>query len=195
MRILQSSLFRALCAMVIGTLLLLYPGETATWIIILIGILFLSSGVLSCAVYVIALMRSKPGVTITDASGRVILPERPTFPIVGIGSLVLGLILILMPETFRDILVYLIAVILIVGGIGQLVTLDRLRRVGRVQWGYWICPSLILIAGVVAVFRPTWVTALPVIIVGVAMVVYGLTEIVNLLKARKIRKQREDEQL
>lgn len=189
MRILQSSLFRALCAIVIGSLLLAYPGETATWIIILIGVLFLSSGALSCAVYLMALSKTTPGVSVADADGKVLRPERPTFPIVGIGSLLFGLVLTLMPDTFRDLIVLILAAVLILGGISQLLILDKARRSGKVGWGYWVCPSLILIAGIVALFRPGWVTAVPVIIVGVAMVVYGLTEIVNMIKVHRIKKK------
>ena len=189
MRILQSTLFRALCAIAIGALLLAYPGETATWIIILIGVLFLCSGVLTCAVYMHSALRSTPGVRVTAADGKVIRTDKPSFPLVGTGSLILGLILTLMPATFGDILVYIIAVVLVFGAINQLVVLDKARRLGMVQWGYWICPSLILLAAIVAIFRPSWIINTPIIIVGVTMVVYGLTEVINLLKVRKVRKR------
>ena len=47
MKILQSSVFRAICAIAIGILLIKYPDNTVTWITIAIGILFLLSGIIS----------------------------------------------------------------------------------------------------------------------------------------------------
>ncbi len=188
MRIIQSSLFRALCAIAIGGLLSAYPVETAKWVIIAIGALFLCSGIASCAVYFLAKPHAlEEGVTLSDADGRVIRPAAPTFPIVGIGSLILGLILMLMPETFRDLLVYILAVVLIIGAVSQLVALDRARRIGHLPWAFWVCPSLVLLAGVLAVFRPSWVVAFPIYLVGISMILYGVVEIINLIKIHRLK--------
>ena len=51
MKVLQSSFFRAIIAIIVGTLLIRYREETATWLTILIGVLFFLSGVISCTVY------------------------------------------------------------------------------------------------------------------------------------------------
>ncbi len=188
MRIIQSSLFRALCAIAIGGLLSAYPVETAKWVIIAIGALFLCSGIASCAVYFLAKPHAlEEGVTLSDAAGRIIRPAAPTFPIVGVGSLILGLILMLMPETFRDLLVYILAVVLIIGAVSQLVALDRARRIGHLPWAFWVCPSLVLLAGVLAVFRPSWVVAFPIYLVGISMILYGVVEIINLIKIHRLK--------
>ena len=49
MRIVQSSFFRALCAVIIGALLIKYREQTVTWMTIVIGVMFFLSGVVSCA--------------------------------------------------------------------------------------------------------------------------------------------------
>ena len=41
MKILQSSVFRAICAIAVGIMLIKYPDNTVTWITIAIGVLFL----------------------------------------------------------------------------------------------------------------------------------------------------------
>lgn len=193
MRIFQSSLFRALCAIAIGGLLTGYPVETAKWVIIAIGALFLCSGIASCAGYFLAKPHAlEEGVTLSDASGNIIRPAAPSFPVVGIGSLILGLILMLMPDTFRDLLVYILAVVLIVGAISQLVALDRARRIGHLPWMFWVCPSLVLLAGVVAIFRPAWAVAFPIYLVGVSMILYGVVEIINLIKIHQLKKAVQD---
>ena len=189
MRILQSSLFRALCAIAIGMLLLVYPGKTTTWITILIGVLFLCSGALTCTLGLFAYYNAGKGDMVADEKGKVLKSERHSFPLMGIGSLILGLILILMPEIFCDILVYILAVALVFGAVDQLMVLDKARRIGGVvEWGFWVCPLLILLAAIIAIFRPSWVIDAPVIMVGVSMVAYGLVEVVNLIKVYKVRK-------
>ena len=45
MRIVQSSFFRALCAVIIGALLIKYREQTVTWMTIVIGVMFFLSGV------------------------------------------------------------------------------------------------------------------------------------------------------
>ena len=90
MKILQSSIFRAICAIAIGIMLIKYPDNTVTWITVAIGILFLLSGVISMVVYFTA-NKQVADYKITDANGNVIAGEKPTFPLVGLGSIILGL--------------------------------------------------------------------------------------------------------
>ena len=100
MKILQSSVFRAICAIAIGILLIKFPDNTVTWMTVAIGILFLLSGVISLVVYVHA-KKNVSEYKITDAEGRVVAGEKPTFPIVGVGSIILGLLLALTPNIFK----------------------------------------------------------------------------------------------
>ena len=51
MKVLQSSFFRALCALIVGALTIMYRDEAQKWLVIVIGVLFFLSGVISCAVY------------------------------------------------------------------------------------------------------------------------------------------------
>jgi len=52
----------------------------------------------------------------------------PRFPIEGIGSLLFGLWLIVMPEFFADVLMFLLGFILIMGGVQQIASLSMARR-------------------------------------------------------------------
>ena len=51
MKVLRSSLFRAVSAIVIGALLIEYREQTVEWLTIVIGVLFFLSGVISLASY------------------------------------------------------------------------------------------------------------------------------------------------
>ena len=122
MKILQSSVFRAICSIAIGCLLIKYPDNTVIWITVAIGILFLLSGIISLIVYINA-RKNVSEYRILDAEGRVIAGEKPTFPIVGVGSLILGAMLALSPNVFITALMYIIGGILILGAINQYINL------------------------------------------------------------------------
>ena len=99
MKIFQSSIFRAVCAIVIGVLLVKFPQDGVTWLTMAIGALFLLSGIIALIAYWQA-KRHAGEYTITDQQGRVVRGGQPTFPIVGAGSVILGLVLTLSPNAF-----------------------------------------------------------------------------------------------
>ena len=127
MKIVQSSFFRAICSIIIGVLLLRYPDNTVTWITLAIGIMFLLSGVFSTLAYLNARKNSSDYV-ITDIDGRVISKGKPTFPLVGVGSIILGVMLVTSPSVFVEILMYIMGGILILGALNQFMSLYNARR-------------------------------------------------------------------
>ena len=187
MKIFQSSIFRAVCAIVVGVLLLKYPQDGVTWLTQAIGALFLLSGVIALIAYWQA-RRHAGEYTITDQEGRVVSGAQPTFPIVGAGSVILGLVLVITPNAFINGLMYMLAAILILGGITQLMSLIAARRLGNVPFGYWVCPSLILLTGVFVIVKPMETAELPLMILGWCSLLYGVIELVNALKIHSLRK-------
>lgn len=146
MQIIQSSLARAVSAIIMGVLLIKYREQTVTWLTIVIGILFFLSGVISCAAYFVA-RRRESDVQLFDAEGRQLSGFKVSFPLTGLGSIVLGLILALMPNAFISWLMFILAAILIIGAIGQFVSLAAIARTFRVGIYFWIMPSVILLVG------------------------------------------------
>ena len=181
MKIFQSSIFRALCAIIIGVLILKFPQDGVTWLTMAVGELFLVSGIIAMVAYWYA-RKNATDYTITDAQGRVISESQPTFPIVGLGSIILGLVLIIAPEKFVNGLMYVLGAIMILGGIQQLVNLVRARRLGRISPMFWICPCLIIVTGLFVILKPMETAELPLIILGWCSLLYGVTEIINSLK-------------
>ena len=137
MKIFQSSIFRALCAIVVGVLLIKFPQDGVTWLTVAIGVLFLVSGISALIAYMNA--RKHAGeYTITDKEGRIISGGQPTFPIVGAGSVILGLTLALTPGVFINGLMYILGAIMILGGLNQLMALVAARRLGSIPFSFWI---------------------------------------------------------
>ena len=194
MKILQSSVFRAISALAIGILLIKYPDNTVTWITVAIGCLFLISGIISLVVYYHA-TRQVSEYKITDAEGNVVAGEKPTFPVVGVGGVILGLLLALTPTVFVTGLMYVIGFILILGAVNQYMNLLNARHFGHVGFGYWILPSLILLTGLYVIIKPMAPASMAMLVLGWCSLIYGVTELVNSLKIhnekRKFAKAKE----
>lgn len=193
MKILHSSIFRAVCSLIIGALLIKYPSDTATWIVVLIGVLFLLSGIISCVAYFFARRHSANNV-ITTNDGRVISASMPSYPVLGLGSLLLGLILALRPSAVIDIMAYVLGAILIVGAITQMANLLTAHRLYRIPFLYWISPLLIFLVGLMSFVKPEWIAGAPLLVLGWCLVLYGVTEVVNAVKIYSARRKYAKEQ-
>ena len=193
MKLLQSTFFRAICSIVIGILLLKYPDNSVTWLTMAIGTLFLLSGIIALISYWNA-RRHAGEYTITDAEGNVISGSQPSFPIVGVGSVILGLTLLLSPDMFVRWLMYILGAMIIIGSINQLIILIAARRFGSISAFFWIAPIVLLIVGILIFVKPMESAELPLIILGWCMLVYGVTEVINSLMVYSLRKQMKRQQ-
>jgi uncharacterized membrane protein HdeD (DUF308 family) len=190
MRILQSSLFRALSALDIGCLLIKYPDNTVNWITIAIGVLFLLSGIVSLLTYWNAL-RHVGEYTIYDAQGRIVAGTKPVFPFVGIGSIILGLILVLMPSQFVTALTYIIGIVLVLGALNLLMALVTARVFARLSFVFWLLPSIVLVVGIYFMVKPLEPASMTMSALGWLSLLYGVTEMVNALKLYRCRREFE----
>jgi uncharacterized membrane protein HdeD (DUF308 family) len=188
MKVLRSSLFRALCAIVVGLLLIIKPDSTVTGITIAIGVLFLLSGFISCITYYNARLHAGENVVV-DADGKVVSGGSPSFPIVGLGSLILGFILALMPGAFVTSLMYVLGAIVILGAINQFMVLINAHKTYHIHYAYWICPTLLLLAGLVIIINPMAIAAAPLVIIGICLLIYGVSECINSLKIHQEKKK------
>ena len=73
------------------------------------------------------------------------------------------------------------------GGVQQIASLSTARRWMPVPGAFYLIPSLILIAGIVALFNPTGVRNTAFIIIGISSLVYSLSELINWFKFTRRR--------
>ena len=93
MKGLSYSFLRAICALVIGLVLVMFPDQAGDYLVITIGVIFLVPSLVSIIGYF---------AQSTEMRRR--------FPIEGVGSLLFGLWLIIMPGFFADLLTLINAV-------------------------------------------------------------------------------------
>ena len=184
MKVIHSSIFRAVCAIIVGVLLIQYREQTVTWITIAIGVLFFLSGVISLASYWAAKRNAEKmqGQILSDSNGKPIMGMIPKFPLVSVGSLILGLLLALMPQVFIAWLMFILSFILILGALTQFVNLASAAKMGRVSILFWLFPSALLLLGLLAIIKPSAIASAPLFIIGWGMLIYGVVELLNAFK-------------
>lgn len=195
MKVFQSSIFRALCAIVVGALLVKYREQTVTWITIAIGVIFFVSGVISTVAYLSAKRQAtNEGVEIYDAKGNRLTRPVPPFPIVGIGSIILGAWLALFPNSFVNGLMFVLAGMLILGALNLFFNLAAATRFSSIGCLWWVLPVAIFLVGITALVKPSTIASAPLFIIGWGMMAYGMVDLVNTIKIHRCRKAFEKAQ-
>lgn len=170
------SFIRAIFALIIGLVLVCAPDDSAKYIVITIGILFLAPGIIVLIDY-LASVNNKTATTFSTEQKAVALPRR--FPIEGLGSILLGLWFIVSPTFFANLMIIVLSIILIIAGLQQLYALSVARQWKKVHYSFYITPLLILGAGLYSLLNPSAVRNTTLIIIGIACLVYAVSELVN----------------
>ena len=194
MKVLQISAIRAIIVLVTGFLLVRYREETMTWMTITVGILFLLSGLVSCIAYYFE--KEKVAKKTAKAEQQEGEHEEenlksPSFPIAGVGSIALGIILAVMPNTFITWVVYILAALLILGAVGQFMNLARSRQYARVPVYMWLFPTVILAIAILLISKPIETAQLPLLVLGWAFMYYGVLEFILIIRMYLVRKSYE----
>ena len=194
MKVLQISAIRAIIVLVTGFLLVRYREETMTWMTITVGILFLLSGLVSCIAYYFE--KEKVAKKTAKAEQQEGQQEEenlksPSFPIAGVGSIALGIILAVMPNTFITWVVYILAALLILGAVNQFMNLARSRQYARVPVYMWIFPTVILAIAILLISKPIETAQLPLLVLGWAFMYYGILEFILIIRMYLVRKSYE----
>lgn len=193
MKVLQISAVRAIIVLVTGFLLVKYREDTMTWMTITVGVLFLISGLVACMLYYFEKEK------VAKKTAKAALQEdqqeeedlkSPSFPIAGVGSIVLGIILAVMPNTFTTWMVYILSALLILGAVNQFMNLARSRQYARVPVYMWVFPTVSMVVAILLISRPIETDALffTLKVIGWAFMYYGVLEFVLIIRMYLVRK-------
>ena len=193
MKVLQISAVRAIIVLMTGFLLVKYREDTMTWMTITVGVLFLISGLVACMLYYFEKEK------VAKKTAKAALQEdqqeeedlkSPSFPIAGVGSIVLGIILAVMPNTFTTWMVYILSALLILGAVNQFMNLARSRQYARVPVYMWVFPTISMVVAILLISRPIETDALffTLKVIGWAFMYYGVLEFVLIIRMYLVRK-------
>ena len=101
----------------------------------------------------------------------------------------LGVLLFLFPGFVVNIMIYIIGFAIIAFGLFQIIALVSAVRVYQVGVWSFILPTLVVIAGVFLVARPSFVGEAIGVVAGAALIVYGTSELFSTWKMRKAIKE------
>lgn len=162
MKTIRYPFLRAIAALVLGLILVLFPAEAANYLVITTGLVFLIPSLVSLLNHLGA-----PA------------DERRFFPIVGMGGALFGLLLLIVPGFFADLLTLLLGFILLMAGLQQLVSLWMARAwVTTPAWSY-LTPLLIAAAGLTTLCNPSWARSTVFVVLGIAALCYAVGELLN----------------
>ena len=193
MKVLQISAVRAIIVLVTGFLLVKYREDTMTWMTITVGVLFLISGLVACMVYYFEkekVAKKTAKAALQEGQQEEEDLKSPSFPIAGVGSIVLGIILAVMPNTFTTWMVYILSALLILGAVNQFMNLARSRQYARVPMYMWIFPTISMVVAILLISRPIETDALffTLKVIGWAFMYYGVLEFVLIIRMYLVRK-------
>ena len=213
MKIVNTPLFRALVALAAGILMIQYRETMVKWLTVSVGVLFFLSGLIAIVFYYVQLNKAEKTISTLQLQAQPemqdIMVDRPTFPIAAIGSIVVGGIFCFMPTTFVTYVSYILAAILIIGAIGEYILLintlntikDYKQQLKTVEFedgttpvvptcsiAYWLLPTILLLFGIIAIIRPMLIASAPFLFIGIAVVIYGLSELIHGIKFHTIRR-------
>ena len=171
MRFIGGYVFRAMCSLLVGLLLVINAEQMPSILVSVIGMLFLIPGCFGVLMYLYA--RLNPNAII-----------KTSFPIVSIGSILFGAYLLAFPQEFANYLVILMGLIITFAGFSQLGNMFINRRVTPLSWLLMIMPVIMIGIGVYSLMHAQEAAKFTFQIIGGTLIYYGLTDMFFALRAR-----------
>lgn len=181
MKFITSSIFRSLCSLLVGLLLLFNAEQMPALIVRLIGLLFLLPGVFGVGTYLYGQLNKNAII-------------RPSFPLMSIGSIFFGIFLELYPEEFVSYLVFLTGFLLLLAGINQLLSMFANRKVSPFSWLLMLMPIVLIGVGAYCVTHTSEAPSILFKVLGATCIYYGLSDMFLALRAKHYSKIFEREQ-
>lgn len=180
MKLLRISIIRAIAAVVVGVLLLKYDAAVLKGLTIVVGVMFLIAGVVSLVGWVNG-RRRKPALRAYDngdGSSAANDGGQPMFPIAGLGSLLLGLILSLTrSDDYLEWALYLLGSVLVLGALNQLMNLMAARKMEPIGGWMWLLPCAVVVASVFAMCKGLVPATTCTTVLGVTALFYAVAEV------------------
>ncbi len=159
---------RALVALAVGVIMVVSPSEAMRTVVKVIAAFLLASGLVSLFLG----LKDK---------------QNGALPLMSFNALVdvaLGLVLFMFPGFIAKFIIYLIGLVLFGFGLIQLFGLLSARKVVPMGAGAFVLPGIVTFAGAFMLFNPFAESAMS-IIAGIALVIYGASELYSSWKMKK----------
>ena len=156
------SFYRIMIALIVGLVLVIFPQNAADYLVIAVGVIFMLPSIFSLVSHF-----TNRGET------------RPPFPVDALGGFLFGLMLIIMPGFFNNILTIVLGFVLTMAGVQQIASLIAARQWVPVPIYHYIMPVTILLAGIFSLTNPVGVRTTLFKVLGVFFLLYAIFEFTN----------------
>lgn len=179
MRKVSINLLTNVILLLAGIILIIFHGvpDVFLWGSRVIGAMF----VLPALAYLIMVaVRHADARTSTDYMG--VLPA--------VGGLCFGLVMIMRPGKFEEILQLLMGVLLLVLGLFHIIYLLMSKGHLNIKGWYFLAPLLVLICGVLSLVLPAWRNndSMVVLVTGICLLLFNFTSFQEYLAERRVRR-------
>ena len=164
-----SGLLRAVVATAIGIIMIVSKTDAMVLIVRIIASFVFASGLVSLLV---GYKNRRDG-------------RMPLMGVNGIVDLVISGLAFAFAPVVAGLVVYIIGFILLGFGLFQLITIGSASRVMRMGVFAFVMPVLVLLAGAFLLARPAFLGTAVGTVAGVALIIYGVSELVSSLKMRQ----------
>ena len=170
-KIIRSSLFESIGLIILGILLFLYSELTIVSISYVVGGLLVAIGVMALIKYVNNLNKNM---------------KNELDIIYGVGTAILGIIVISNPKAIASIIPFVLGVIMIINSSAKLQYSLELRNEKNELWTSTMIMSILtLTCGIFLVFNPFKGAEVLTKVVGCIILIYGILDLVSSLRIRK----------
>ncbi len=169
---------RAIIALLGGLVLVIWPESVKNSIMIVLGALILTTGVVSL---------------ILSYTGKWKKEKVPLLLLNSIVDIAFGLVLIIFPKFFTGLIMFVFGLVLLIFGLGEIVNLFRSAKVVRVPWPLYVGPVITLALGIVMFFFPDRSGNAVFVIFGATLLLYSVSEFASTYTIRREMKNIAEE--
>ncbi len=158
---------KAVCAVLVGVLLVASPGAYTLLMVQIIGGVILVAGLVPVA-----------GFWFPSPS----MAGRPPLPVMGVGTVLLGIMLILVPQVFVRALMYVLSLLFLMCGVRQFVRQVSARGSRPLRWWPLLLSVALVALGIFVLANPMQSASVPFFLLGLGCIVYGANELLRVLR-------------
>lgn len=161
--------FRALVAIAVGVVMIIFNEQAMNIVVKIIAALLFASGIVSLAVG----LKKK-----NDSTSKLMNFN-------AVVDIVIAGLLFMFNGFVANLIIYLIGFVLLGFGLFQIFALISASRVTKLGIWPFVMPLLVVGAGVLLLFNPEFIASSISLIAGIALLVYGVSELVSSWKMKK----------
>ena len=164
-----SGFLRAVAAIAIGLIMVISRTDAMVLVVRIVAAFLLASGIVS---FLVGYRDRQNG-------------QRPLMGVNGAVDILVASLIFIFPQFVAGLIVYLIGFALLGFGIFQLIALVSANKVMKVGVFGFVMPVLVLLAGAFLLARPAFIGTAIGTVAGIALIVYGLSELMSSWKMKQ----------